>query len=165
MRLSTMADARRSFVVVHADGVMIDLSVAAPELPQDVVSLFGLSEAVADAVARADATTHVDPSAATYLPVLPRPGKVICAGLNYRDHAEESGFAMPEYPALFARSPPASSGTASPSCARDRPNNWISKARSQRSSVGPATMCPDTMHWGSWRVTRCSTTPRYATTR
>lgn len=34
---------------------------------------------------------------------LDRPGKVICAGLNYRDHAEEMGFAIPEYPALFAK--------------------------------------------------------------
>src|SRR2546426_9659940 len=33
-------------------------------------------------------------------PVL-RPGKVICLGLNYRDHAKEVGMAIPEYPVLF----------------------------------------------------------------
>jgi len=33
-------------------------------------------------------------------PVL-RPGKVICLGLNYRDHAAESHMAIPEYPVLF----------------------------------------------------------------
>lgn len=33
-------------------------------------------------------------------PVL-HPGKVICLGLNYRDHAAESGMAIPEYPVLF----------------------------------------------------------------
>ncbi len=33
-------------------------------------------------------------------PVL-RPGKVICLGLNYRDHAAEAGMAIPEYPVLF----------------------------------------------------------------
>lgn len=32
-----------------------------------------------------------------------RPGKVICAGLNYRDHAAEMGFDIPEYPAIFAK--------------------------------------------------------------
>ena len=32
-----------------------------------------------------------------------RPGKVICAGLNYRDHAAEMGFELPEYPAIFAK--------------------------------------------------------------
>jgi len=30
-----------------------------------------------------------------------RPGKVVCLGLNYRDHAAEAGMAVPEYPVLF----------------------------------------------------------------
>jgi 2,4-didehydro-3-deoxy-L-rhamnonate hydrolase len=34
---------------------------------------------------------------------IPRPGKVICVGLNYRDHAEETGQAIPEEPVLFAK--------------------------------------------------------------
>ena len=37
----------------------------------------------------------------TYLPPVVRPGKVICLGLNYRDHAAEAGMAVPEYPVLF----------------------------------------------------------------
>ena len=32
-----------------------------------------------------------------------RPGKIICVGLNYRDHAEEQGAALPEAPLLFAK--------------------------------------------------------------
>ena len=36
---------------------------------------------------------------------LARPGKVICIGLNYRAHAAEGGFAVPDYPALFLRVP------------------------------------------------------------
>jgi 2-keto-4-pentenoate hydratase/2-oxohepta-3-ene-1,7-dioic acid hydratase in catechol pathway len=37
--------------------------------------------------------------------VLPieRPVKIICVGLNYRDHAEEQGTALPEAPLLFAK--------------------------------------------------------------
>jgi 2,4-diketo-3-deoxy-L-fuconate hydrolase len=37
--------------------------------------------------------------------VLPieRPGKIVCIGLNYRDHAEEQGAALPEAPLLFAK--------------------------------------------------------------
>jgi 2,4-didehydro-3-deoxy-L-rhamnonate hydrolase len=37
--------------------------------------------------------------------VLPieRPGKIICVGLNYRDHAEEQGVPLPEAPLLFAK--------------------------------------------------------------
>ncbi len=34
-----------------------------------------------------------------------RPGKIVCVGLNYRDHAEESGMEIPQRPLLFAKWP------------------------------------------------------------
>jgi 2-keto-4-pentenoate hydratase/2-oxohepta-3-ene-1,7-dioic acid hydratase in catechol pathway len=34
---------------------------------------------------------------------VPRPGKTICIGLNYRAHAEEGGNPIPDYPAVFMR--------------------------------------------------------------
>ena len=34
-----------------------------------------------------------------------RPGKIVCVGLNYRDHAEEQGVELPERPLLFAKWP------------------------------------------------------------
>jgi len=39
--------------------------------------------------------------------VLPieRPGKLVCVGLNYRDHAEEQGVELPSEPLLFAKWP------------------------------------------------------------
>ncbi|HEY2601033.1 MAG TPA: fumarylacetoacetate hydrolase family protein [Thermoleophilaceae bacterium] len=37
------------------------------------------------------------------LPVVGRPGKVICIGLNYRAHAAESGAPPPDYPMLFPK--------------------------------------------------------------
>src|SRR5579872_3422406 len=37
----------------------------------------------------------------SYLSPVLRPGKVICLGLNYRDHAAEAGMAVPDYPILF----------------------------------------------------------------
>ena len=36
-------------------------------------------------------------------PVLTNPGKIICVGLNYRKHAEETGAPIPEYPVLFSK--------------------------------------------------------------
>ena len=48
---------------------------------------------------------EVDASKIEYLPPFPFPGKVICVGLNYGDHAKESGFQPPTYPALFGRFP------------------------------------------------------------
>jgi 2-keto-4-pentenoate hydratase/2-oxohepta-3-ene-1,7-dioic acid hydratase in catechol pathway len=41
------------------------------------------------------------------VPVIERPQKIICVGLNYRDHAEESGLSPPERPILFAKWPTA----------------------------------------------------------
>ena len=40
---------------------------------------------------------------ADFAPVVPRPGKIICVGLNYRAHILETGRDLPEYPALFAK--------------------------------------------------------------
>ena len=34
-----------------------------------------------------------------------RPGKIVCVGLNYRDHAEEQGAELPKAPLLFAKWP------------------------------------------------------------
>jgi 2,4-didehydro-3-deoxy-L-rhamnonate hydrolase len=36
---------------------------------------------------------------------VPRPGKIVCVGLNYRDHAAETGQPVPEEPILFTKSP------------------------------------------------------------
>ncbi len=37
------------------------------------------------------------------LPVVPAPGKIICLGVNYVDHAKEGGNTVADYPALFLR--------------------------------------------------------------
>jgi len=38
-------------------------------------------------------------------PCVPRPGKIICIGLNYRRHAAESGVAVPSKPIIFSKLP------------------------------------------------------------
>jgi acylpyruvate hydrolase len=40
---------------------------------------------------------------ADFAPVVPRPGKVVCCGLNYADHILEMGRELPEHPTLFAK--------------------------------------------------------------
>jgi 2-keto-4-pentenoate hydratase/2-oxohepta-3-ene-1,7-dioic acid hydratase in catechol pathway len=37
------------------------------------------------------------------LPCIPRPGKLVCLGVNYVDHAKEGGNQIGDYPALFLR--------------------------------------------------------------
>jgi 2-keto-4-pentenoate hydratase/2-oxohepta-3-ene-1,7-dioic acid hydratase in catechol pathway len=36
-------------------------------------------------------------------PAVPRPGKIVCVGLNYRDHCAEQGVPLPERPLIFAK--------------------------------------------------------------
>ncbi len=45
----------------------------------------------------------IDLSTVRLLPPIPRPPKILCVGLNYDDHLEESGLSRPVYPEIFAR--------------------------------------------------------------
>ena len=38
-----------------------------------------------------------------YAPLIPSPDKIICVGLNYRSHIEETGSEQPSHPALFTK--------------------------------------------------------------
>jgi 2-keto-4-pentenoate hydratase/2-oxohepta-3-ene-1,7-dioic acid hydratase in catechol pathway len=71
-------------------GELYDLIVAGPA-------------ALAEAYSALERGHEIDPTAIRCLPVLPKPPKIVCVGLNYRDHAAESGFVPPPYPTLFAR--------------------------------------------------------------
>ena len=57
---------------------------------------------------------EIDPSGIEFLPPLPFPEKIICFGLNYKEHASESGFEAPKYPALFGRFPSSLIGHGAP---------------------------------------------------
>jgi 2-keto-4-pentenoate hydratase/2-oxohepta-3-ene-1,7-dioic acid hydratase in catechol pathway len=58
-----------------------------------------------------DLTTHgaeasgalVEIAEDAYLPLMARPTKIVCVGLNYADHTKESPYAQPDYPTLFPR--------------------------------------------------------------
>ncbi|MBN8896691.1 MAG: fumarylacetoacetate hydrolase family protein, partial [Rhodospirillales bacterium] len=71
-----------------------------------IASLRGLlaADRVAEAAAIAAAAVpdhRLD--AVTLLPPIPDPDKIICVGLNYRDHVSETGRTVTEKPVLFAR--------------------------------------------------------------
>jgi len=42
-------------------------------------------------------------SAIKFLPVIPQPGKILCAGINYRSHAAEMARELPKQPSMFIR--------------------------------------------------------------
>ncbi len=93
-----------------AVGIMTDetsfvsLSVAAPNLPNTMMGLLqmdgGLAEARA-AASRKDADLSL--SDVTLLPVVPDTPVIWAAGVNYLDHAEETGRGTQEKPMLFIR--------------------------------------------------------------
>lgn len=81
----------------------------------DLSPLTGAATSVRSIVENADlhsrAVQYARDPAALRLPLtscrllspLPDPGKFICLGLNYADHAKEGGHNVPDYPALFLR--------------------------------------------------------------
>ncbi|HEY6497516.1 MAG TPA: fumarylacetoacetate hydrolase family protein [Trebonia sp.] len=102
MKLATIRVAG-STRAVKADGdVLIDLGAA------DLGEFLSAS----DWQRRATAVSAADPGAVTYpasgadfAPLVPSPSKVVCVGLNYRNHIQEMGHELPEYPTLFAKFP------------------------------------------------------------
>lgn len=95
----------------------VDLAVADPGLPQDMGALIaqaGGLEAARQAAAKAPAAALKPLAGVRFLPVVPRPGKIVCLGLNYADHAKEGGHARPEYPSFFLRGATSMTGHLAP---------------------------------------------------
>ncbi|WP_426959377.1 fumarylacetoacetate hydrolase family protein [Muricoccus radiodurans] len=102
MRLvSFERDGKSGFGAVSGDGV-VDLT---PRFAGRASGLRGLLSAglldEAREAASGPATQALD--GLHLLPVIPDPDKIICVGLNYRDHVAETGRTVTEKPALFAR--------------------------------------------------------------
>ncbi len=74
----------------------------------DVKTIIARADAadwVAQQVSAAGPADWLDYASATLALPIAQPGKIICIGLNYRDHAAEGGHEIPDYPALFMRVP------------------------------------------------------------
>lgn len=70
-------------------------------------TMFGMLQAGEPAFAAAQNASSSAPrrtlAETKLLPVIPRPGKIICLGLNYAEHAVEGGREKPDYPNFFMR--------------------------------------------------------------
>ena len=107
MRLATISRNGKARLAAYRGQDLVDLSDSGSDVPETMLAFVEGGEvaraAVAAACDRASASALLDPERVTFLPVLPRPGKIICVGLNYADHSAESGFKQPDYPTLFGR--------------------------------------------------------------
>jgi 2-keto-4-pentenoate hydratase/2-oxohepta-3-ene-1,7-dioic acid hydratase in catechol pathway len=98
MRLATVRIDGKTRAVRADDDVLVD--VGAP----DVGELLGHEDWAERARSATAAHAVTYPAVgAEYAPVVPRPSKVICVGLNYRSHILEMGRGLPEHPTLFAK--------------------------------------------------------------
>lgn len=78
----------------------LDGDVLVPLAAGDVGELLAAGGA---AVPPRPGAAAVPAAGASFAPVVTRPSKVLCVGLNYRAHILETGRELPEYPTLFAK--------------------------------------------------------------
>ncbi len=108
MRLATLSTPAGPRAVAQKGDRYVDLAATDPGLPNSVRLILAGSKhvrlAVQEAVDRPGSISYPVEGAA-YLPPVPDPAKILCVGLNYRDHAIEGGKAIPSEPVLFCKYP------------------------------------------------------------
>ena len=108
MRLiAYMQDGKPALAVLKNEN-WVRVSDVLPNAPTDLMRLLqGGETALAElrtGVETAKSATVIDLDNVELCPPISRPGKIICLGLNYADHAAEGGHARPEFPSIFMRS-------------------------------------------------------------
>jgi 2-keto-4-pentenoate hydratase/2-oxohepta-3-ene-1,7-dioic acid hydratase in catechol pathway len=104
MRLARLGPASREVPTVVLDGTPVDLRPITDDIGPAFLGSRGL-ERTADAVA-AGLLQPLDGAADLRVGApISRPGKIVCIGLNYRDHAAETGAAIPTEPVVFLKDP------------------------------------------------------------
>jgi len=102
MRLASFRTAQGASYGAVTDQGIVDLGRRLGNRYSDLRALLernGLEEARKAAGSSAD----YKESELTWLPLIPNPGKIVCVGLNYEEHRQETGRDKTEQPALFLR--------------------------------------------------------------
>ncbi len=105
MKLVTFTENHRRRIGVVDGPTVIDLSIAAPHLPQTMMAFLRAGPAAMDEAARAfpNETRRLDLSHVRLEAPVPRPGKVLAIGMNYADHIKETGRSIPEHQVWFSK--------------------------------------------------------------
>jgi 2-keto-4-pentenoate hydratase/2-oxohepta-3-ene-1,7-dioic acid hydratase in catechol pathway len=95
-----LADGKPAYGVVVGDGVVTLNDRLRHATVRDALAADALDE-----IRRAAQGARPDRklSEIRFLPAIPNPGKILCAGINYRSHAAETGRDIPTQPSMFAR--------------------------------------------------------------
>ncbi|MDG5806168.1 fumarylacetoacetate hydrolase family protein [Streptomyces ossamyceticus] len=86
-----------------SDGRLLDLSAVTADIDGSFLGSGGVERA--RAALEAGGLPELDPGGLRIGAPVARPGKIVCVGLNYRDHAAETGAAIPERPVVFMKDP------------------------------------------------------------
>lgn len=98
--LSFVADGKNYFGAVSGGGVVtLNDRTGQPDLRA------ALAAGALDEMRKAAKDTAPDRKldGIKFLPVIPKPEKILCAGINYRSHAAETGRELPKQPSMFIR--------------------------------------------------------------
>ncbi|MFF4121696.1 fumarylacetoacetate hydrolase family protein [Streptomyces sp. NPDC001714] len=85
------------------DGRLLDLSPVTSDIDGAFLASDGVERARSEVAA--GSLPELDPDGLRIGAPLARPGKIVCVGLNYRDHAAETRAAIPERPVVFMKDP------------------------------------------------------------
>ena len=85
------------------DGRRVDASAVTADYDERFFADDGLTRLARWAASSASSAPAVDATARLGPPIA-RPSKIVCVGLNFRDHAKETGAAIPKEPVLFFKS-------------------------------------------------------------
>jgi 2-keto-4-pentenoate hydratase/2-oxohepta-3-ene-1,7-dioic acid hydratase in catechol pathway len=97
---------------------LIDLNDADPRLPSDLCAALRAGVDLNAAARAVLPTGRRQPLDTVQLaPLVPQPGKTVCLGLNYFDHAKEGGREKPDYPWFFFRAASSLMGSGQPGVA------------------------------------------------
>lgn len=84
----------------------LDLNELDPTLPKSLLGILENPEGLKRIAELVKGHNNYQPLVnIKFIPLVDRPGKIVCLGLNYADHAKEGGHARPEYPGFFMRGP------------------------------------------------------------
>ncbi len=94
----------------------INLSATDPSIPHSLQEIIQSKKYLDRAKTAIENSNSIQEniSAITFKSPIERPGKIVCMGLNYADHAKEGGNARPEYPSFFMRGPSSLTAHLSP---------------------------------------------------
>jgi len=111
MRLVSFANAgERPLVGVMVDDQVVALDPSAYPDMNSFLSAGASALAYAEKAAQSKSQKTYRLSEVTLLAPVPRPGKIIAVGLNYRDHAIETKMEIPTVPVIFAKFPSSING-------------------------------------------------------